>query len=481
MPAEVLLVFCPVWGCELPPMGPAYIAAYLEKKGIPCDILDLNVMMYDSSSSQHQDFWKMENLHAWTREDAFEPIRQYFVKEIEEWSQRIIDRGAAVVGFSISGANILFSIEMAKMLRQKKPDICIVFGGPSFSFLQDNPRMPFRFMTSIVNGNALARDGLIDFYVVGEGEESFFEIVVARKAGLPVNRPGIVSGIMRNRAMFRPPVPIADLDSLPFPAWEKFPLERYQNQKELPILFSRGCVNHCAFCNDWRMSNGRFRHRSAKNIFEEIKAMYERFGKNECRSHDLLFNADLKVLNELTDLMIDWGVDYHWSGQGVVRTDMGVPLLKKLKKSGLSTIVYGVESLSDDVLKKMRKPFSFNDIKITLKRTKEAGLSPWLNLIIGFPGETERDFQITKSRLKEIRMYVDALSSLNPCNITASTDLEMFPERFDVVVPEGKEMCEAWETKDGKNTLEVRKRRAREMFQYLQELGIQTKFMGIYD
>ncbi len=478
---DVLLVVCPMWGTCLPPMGVAYIAAYLEDKGVPCDVQDMNIALYAAASADDKRLWQMENFHLWSQERLFTTIRDKFSGAIEASAQRIVDQKYNIAGFSLNGANILFSIEMAKAIRRKSPDIRIVFGGASCNFQHRHPRMPFRFLTSSTDTASLLPEGVVDLIVMGEGEEAFLEIVAAYKAGTAVTRAGVVPATVHSCEMIQLPPYIADLDALPFPAWEKLPLEKYEVQGELPMIFSRGCINRCAFCNDWRMWNGRFRSRSAKNIFAEIKALHDRFGKKTFRCNDLLFNGNLKVLDELTDLIIGSGLKINWTAQGVVRTDMKVELLRKLKKSGMTTIIYGVESLADNVLEKMGKPFTFADIQIMLKRTKEAGINTWINLIMGFPGETEEDFQITKRRLEEVRDYLDTVSSLNPCNITAATDLEISPEKFGIVFPPDKDWCEGWETADGRNTLEIRKRRAQEIFKYLRSLRIQTNFVGIYD
>ena len=478
---EALVITCPMWGTCSPPMGPAYIAAYLEKRRVPCEVLDLNITIYHAVSREHKGLWKMENFQLWSKEDTFGSIRQTLSQEIAQWSQYVLDQGFKTVGFSITGANALFSIEMAKILREKKPDICIVFGGPSCNFLHNDAHMPFRFLMSSVNREQLFDENLVDYIVLGEGEEAFFEIVSANRAGTLVNRPGVIPKTVRDRAMIRRPIFIRDLDSLPFPAWEKLPLDKYDEQDELPMLFTRGCVNRCAFCNDWSMWNGKYRCRSAKNIFKEIEHIRKHFGKKSFQCNDLLFNGNLKLLDQLADLLIKSKISIGWSAQGVVRTDMDLALLKKMKKAGLNAIIYGLESLADNVLHNMKKPFNFAEIREVLKQTKEAGITVCINLITGFPGETEENFKLTMERLKEIHAYVDIVSTLNPCNITASSELEMFPERFGIIFPPGRDRCEFWETADGTNTFEVRRRRAREMYELMKRLKIKVKFMGIYD
>lgn len=479
--ADALIMICPMWGTCLPPMGPAYIAAYLEKRGISCDILDLNIILYSDANTKHKGLWKMENFHLWAREDAFESIRRVFFKEMDSWTQVVHEKKYSTIGFSITGANVLFSIEIAKRLKAKQPKTHIVFGGPSCNFLHGDVRMPFRFLMSSINGEPLIGKDLVDYVVLGEGEEAFFEIVMANQKGASLNRAGVIPGDVRNLDMIQRPSFIKELDSLPLPAWGKLPLEKYDEQNELPVLFSRGCINRCAFCNDWNMWDGKFRCRSAKGVFEEIKHVRDIFGKKAFRCNDLLFNGNLKMLDELADLLVDSGTCVYWTGQGVVRTDMKLELLAKLRKAGLTTIIYGLESLADPVLKKMGKPFTFEDIRTVLKRTKEAGINVWINLITGFPGETEEDFKLTQKHLEEIRDYVDVVSTLNPCNITASTELEMFPERFGVVFPAGHERSEGWVTQDGTNSFAVRKRRAGELYALMKQLRIKANFVGIYD
>ena len=104
----------------------------------------------------------------------------------------------------------------------------------------------------------------------------------------------------------------------------------------------------------------------------------------------------ISVLKELADYLINARLNVHWSVQGVVRPDMDLDFLRRLKKSGLDGITYGVESFSENVLKKMKKKYTFEDIKKVLKNTKKADINTYINLIVGFPNETEEDFILTK-------------------------------------------------------------------------------------
>ena len=273
---------------------------------------------------------------------------------------------------------------------------------------------------------------------------------------------------------------IRDLDKLPFPSWEKFPLKLYTHEDTLPILLSRGCVNKCTFCNDWKIWQGKYRNRSASNILEEIKTMQKRFNTRIFQCNDLMFNGNLKMLNELADSIINNECNIQWNAQGTIRKEMNLPLLKKLRKSGVNWITYGVESLSENVLEKMGKRYTFKDIQEVLKNTKKAGISTSINFIVGFPGETEEDFNTTKRNLRLIKEYVDEISSLNPCYVNADIELEKSPEKFSIRLPK-ENWCYYWESVGDENTYEVRKKRAKELFSLASNLGIKVRFTGIYD
>lgn len=478
---EVIVINCPAWGVDLPPLGVAYVAADLEHRGIPCQVLDMNILLYSSADQQTRELWKMENYHLWSREDNFRFIMKKLSHDVDWWVTHIVRQGIRIFGFSITGANILFSIEMARAIKSKQNNVCIIFGGPSCNFLHDNSRMPFRFLVSVLNGEPLVENGIVDYIVLGEGEGAFFDIVSCYKSGRTVRRAGVVQASFPISYNIQSPCRVGSLDKIPFPAWDKFPLDKYVDQDELPILFSRGCINKCAFCNDWGMRNGTFHFRSAKNIFEEISYMQTKFKRNTFRCHDLLFNGNLHVLSELADLLIKAESGINWTAQGVIRKDMELDFLRKLRMSGLITIVYGIESLSDNVLKTMGKKFTFDDVRLVLERTKRANINIWINLIIGFPTETEEDFLTTRTRIAEIREYIEVVSSLNPCHITASTDLERFPERFGIKFRDGEDHCDHWESLDGSNTYDVRKRRMRDMVELFQGLGIRANFVGLAD
>lgn len=476
---EVLLIICPMWDPSWPPLGISYVASSLQQKGIDTDILDINIGTYCDSNKSRKNLWKMENYYLWTREGMFEETTKLFENDIENYVTKIINSDYKVIGFSLYDANILFSIKVVTILKQRKPELYIIFGGSSCYLLHDHPDMPLRYLVSQGSDMPLVESGIVDAFVVGEGEETMYDLISSYLNGKvsPIN--GTVLYSNKKYILSPPRSQIKNLDNVAFPAWEKLPLSKYNFKNNLPILFSRGCINKCSFCIDWRIWKGKYRCRSAKNIFEEIKTNVEEYGTNTFQCNDLLFNGNLIVLEELADLIISSGLEISWSGQGTIRKDMDTALLEKLKKSGLHNFAFGVESLSDKILKDMNKMFSFDDTIEVLKKTKETGIVTRINLILGFPTETEEDFNITKERLGEIKDYVDILACSQPCGIMLDSDLEKLAEKFTISYPRGKR--HHWESLNGENTYEIRMKRVKELNEYARKLGLKAEFTGIYD
>ena len=478
---QVVLIMCPMWDAALPPLGISYLASYLESRGSPVDILDINIQAYAHSNPERKALWKMENYNLWSWEELYAETKKLFEKDVEYYVQQILEKDYKVIGFSLYGANVLFSIELASRLKQKKPDLFIVFGGPSCSFLHEHPDMPVRCMVSFKTQKSMVPPGVVDVFVLGEGEEALFKLVCARVSGTNISSiPGVISYANGKYVFSSRPQLMKNLDSLPYPVWEKLPLQFYSSKNTLPILFSRGCVNRCSFCNDWKIWQGKYRCRSALNIFQEMKIAAEKLKIKTFQCNDLLFNGNLKMLEELADYLAAAKLDINWSAQGVTRRDMSLSLLKKLKRSGLTWLTYGIESLSENVLKKMNKKYNLDDIQRTLKNTKKSGVGVSANFIVGFPNETEEDFNVTKNNLVKIRDYVDEISSLSPCYITTGIDLEKSPEKFSVRLP-AENWFYHWEGLGGKNTYAIRKNRAKELFEFAKSIGITVRFTGIYD
>lgn len=232
-----------------------------------------------------------------------------------------------------------------------------------------------------------------DAVVMGEGEATIIELLDARAAGRSLKdiegiafRDGDTVVINKRRPL------IKDIDSIPFPAYELFPMEYYRLMRMphctnrdfvMALLSGRGCTFQCTFC--YRMDKG-FRARSNEAIIEEIRFLKDRFGITYIAfSDELLMTSRERTVGICEDLIRN-NLNIKWDCNG--RLNFAVPeVLNIMKRSGCVFINYGIEAMDDEVLKNMRKKLTTEQIIKGIEATLKAGISPGYNIIFGNIGD----------------------------------------------------------------------------------------------
>jgi len=202
---------------------------------------------------------------------------------------------------------------------------------------------------------------------------------------------------------------IEDLDSIPFPKWNDFPVDAYSEKilgadRELPvfsILTSRGCPGKCAFCSSHTVFTRRFRKRSAKNIFSEMEQLEDKYGACHFNFVDDTLTVDKGRVHDLCDLLIEDNKEYRWIANARVNT-VDKELLRKMYRSGCRNICFGVESGDPAVRKKIGKGISDIQIRNAHKWAKEAGLLVSSFFMVGNLGETWNSIDQTIALAKEL-------------------------------------------------------------------------------
>lgn len=169
-----------------------------------------------------------------------------------------------------------------------------------------------------------------------------------------------------------------------------------------PILSSRGCKWNCSFC--YRMREG-FHERSIEAILEEIRWLHYHIGINHFQFADELLMSSVKRSEAICEAILALPFKIKWDCNGRLNYATS-PLMSLMKKAGCSYVNYGIESLNQQVLNQMKKGLTLDMIHTGVEATLQANLSPGLNLLWGFPENSEGD-------LKE---EVAFLKSYDPCH-----------------------------------------------------------------
>lgn len=238
-----------------------------------------------------------------------------------------------------------------------------------------------------------------DAIVIGEGEETILDLMEA--IGDPTRLASVQGIAWREGEKVvvneRRPL-IADVDAIPMPAYELFPVEYYRLLRDLhalnsdfvmPVLSGRGCTFKCNFC--YRLDEG-FRPRGAEGILEEIRLLQRDYGITYISFSDELLMSSVKRTTELCEAFLGSGLGFKWSCNG--RLNYARPeLLQLMKRAGCVFVNYGIEAMDDQILKNMNKALTTEIVVKGVEATLAVGITPGLNIIFGNIGETRETLQ----------------------------------------------------------------------------------------
>lgn len=448
---QITLIQPPAWLTESPPYNIALLKAILKGRGHDAICLDLNIELYNYFKESSEDYsWSggCEGIDRWHNEDYTFKFVDKYDRLIDQLVHKILDTKSRALGFTVHNTSFFFSMQLAKKIKEKDGNKIVIFGGPQCFKNCEELRM-------------LYNQPWLDGICFGEADESLADLLgtIDKNNGRigPCLGFGYRDGqgkvVDCGNARL-----IENLDFLPFADFSDFNIEQY-SRRLLPISTSRGCIRRCPFCNEathW----GRFRTRSAESIFSEIAHQLNRYPHiEEFWFNGSLINGDMEVLNKLCDLIIKNRINIRWSGQATIRKEMGRGLLDKLKKSGCTKLGYGVESGSDKVLGLMKKGYTAALAQQVIRDSFEAGINAGVNIIVGFPGETDVEFQETVQFLIMNTPYIDCLG-INPLFILPLSELDMHLDDWGLESAEDLDIAHFWRTKDKNNDFNERIRRA---------------------
>jgi radical SAM superfamily enzyme YgiQ (UPF0313 family) len=297
-----------------------------------------------------------------------------------------------VLGISAYSTQYKYLKEISLKLKSQYPDIPIICGGPGPTF-----------SSKII----LANTG-VDICVISEGEGTIIDLL--RNMDKLYNIAGI-SYKENNEVIYNAQRKyIQNLDTIPFPNRAIFnfrdvierKISAYKQEKRVrylitaDIIAGRGCPYQCTFCS--KTFSG-IRLRSVVNIIEEAKQLKERFGINH-----LQFNDELVLVNKKRTLELCTGLkelQLQWSCQGRI-DQVDEEILSTMKDSGCVAVGYGVESVSQSILDAMKKKIRVENIIPVIKLTREMGITPIIQYMYGYPGETDETIERTFQFFKEL-------------------------------------------------------------------------------
>ena len=371
----------------LQPLGLAYIAGTLIANGYKdVEILDVLTEGYYNETSFKKDYIRY----------GLSP---------NEIKKRIKDFNPDIVGVSsICSLRQYHALEVCKLAKEVNPNIVTVVGGNHFTYYPKEA----------------LRKSYVNFVVMGEGEQPFLELTSyleqkKKNSIMFTIVPSVIDGLawkLGKKFYIQPQKEWRkDVDDIPFPAHHLLPLDKhleiwnkegyhyYSAKKFTTMVMARGCPNHCRHCPHNVLFPG-YRPRSAQNVFNEVKKVYEELGVEEIQFHEYNGIVVWPIVKEFCKLMIKSGLNKKivWGWPiGIWLKALDYKKLKLMRKAGMLYVDLAIENYNQKKLNEIMKGKDV-DLKHTLNVIKWCRkLDYYINcfFMLGLEGQSKVDIEKT--------------------------------------------------------------------------------------
>ncbi|MFH0835427.1 MAG: radical SAM protein [Candidatus Micrarchaeota archaeon] len=341
------------WGTlPEPPLGVAWVAAYLKEKH--------DVAIIDNYFEKLPSAALMRKIRSFSPDAVgisamtfTEPEAQRLASAVKSW-----DRG-----------------------------VNVFFGGPHASL----------FPEKILHGS------VADAAIIGEGELTTAAYINAVEKGRALEKiPGIAFKRGRRVTVNKPARYMTDLDSLKFPARDLLKIREYPEFKlsvslKAPVTTmctSRGCPFNCLYCSSPTIWGRTWRGQGGKRVVDEMEFLVEKYGVKSVKFHEDHFTFDKKRVLDICREITERGLDVQWQCEARVN-NIDRERLEAMKKAGCRIVWYGIESGTQRTLNFYRKGITLEQVREAVKLTNEAGMDAMGSFILGAPLETKAEMEET--------------------------------------------------------------------------------------
>jgi radical SAM superfamily enzyme YgiQ (UPF0313 family) len=340
-----------------PQLGILSLAAVLEQRGDPCQIINLNRLFFDHVSATGA-----------SRVGDFASVA----------AESIAETRADVYGFGSICSSYPLTVRIAEAVKAVRPRSTVLLGGPQASVVDVHSLAAFPFIDLVLRGEAeLTLPILLDEL---DGERRLEKV------------PGLT--YQHNGQTYRNPnAPvISDLDLLPSPAYHL--TGELEGATVAALELGRGCPFACTFCSTNDFFRRKFRLRSPGRILREMRDIASRYGIRQFGLVHDMFTVDRRRVEAFCDAMLASGEGFTWSCSA--RTDsVDEVLLERMQRSGCRGIFLGVETGSERMQKVIDKHLDPRQAKEVIDAAERLGIETTVSLIMGFPEEARDDLRHT--------------------------------------------------------------------------------------
>lgn len=284
---------------------------------------------------------------------------------------------------------------IVNMVREIRPEVKIWIGGSVASSIPEH-------ILEIING---------DVAVIDEGEVTVCELARKVDSGVPDDLDDVAGIVFRRDGQIirtQDRAVVEDIDSLPFPAWDLFDIERYiaspawGGVRTLALTSTRGCPHRCYFCYH-PYAGKRTRFHSPQRMLDEMEYASRKYRLDQIDFADDLTFAKPERIMEFCDLYQKRSLDVKWGGscRANLMTD---DLCRRIAECNCATIGVGIESFSATILKNIKKGITPEQNENIVRLLRKYDITPALSFMLGNIGETRETAYESFAYIKKLKL-----------------------------------------------------------------------------
>ncbi|BDQ03445.1 MAG: hypothetical protein KatS3mg036_0182 [Ignavibacterium sp.] len=325
------------------------------------------------------------------------------------------------------GMQLRQAIPFSKKVRESFPSVKIIWGG----YFASNQY------------KVCLESGFVDFIINGPGDEAFPQLIDALEKNADYSSINNLIYRKENQIVKTHKSDLIDQDTLPplpydylnrFYSIEKYLGKTFLGKRTAAYHSSVGCPFTCSFCAVVPIYQARWKGKSAKNVFNDLMYLKERFKIDAVEFHDNNFFVSEKRTVEFAELVKNEKI--NWWGEGRIDTidKYKDDSLEMMKEAGCKMIFFGAETGNDDILKQMDKGGTQSREQIIgfAKRLRRFNIIPEYSFVLGLPADSESKVY---QQINDDINFIKEIKEVNP-------DTEIIIYVYSPVPTEGSELYE---------------------------------------
>ncbi len=380
---EKLLLINPPYNLEVykenknfsvhPPVGLAYLAAFMREYGYDVEIIDSNALNISK----------------------------------EELINTIIDHPSRFIGFTSVTATINLVSQICDKIKEKS-DKVLILGGQHATFKDEE---------------VLAACKSIDYIVRGEGEMTLLRLLNRLKINKTANELMGITYLQNSKVISNPDrPPIKNINKIPFPAWDLLPRSKYrlngfqdigyEGEQLGKLISTRGCPNKCTFCSSAHFW-GKPRFRDVDNIYDELVYLTQELKVKHIDFMDDCLTIPVSRFKGLCNRIIENNLDFKWSCYSRVQ-NINEELVQQMKKAGCFMVLLGIESGNQEIIDSIKKNITLEQVTKAVKLFKKYNIDCLGFFMIGLPQDTQSTVHETVRFAQELNLDFPFFSVTTP-------------------------------------------------------------------